>query len=307
MLVSLKLNFKVERRSMKTKHVFYIVVLIFICIAAACGGGSSEGERARNVSGNWSGALTKTSDNCTPQNPATLNFTHTVTQNEEAVTLVTNALFQYLGNIVGGNGFSVDGNRPVTIGNTNCTEDSRIEYDEIADDDDAGASVELNSTFNCSNGTCQTQYTGTASRGVATTVSTPGVFTPGASTPTPGARTPTAIPGATTVPVGGGCAAMNPNPAAGEYHGDGSCGISDSALRVVQQTNGSVVTLEPFGENGLATFAINPANSSAATSISTNLTIKGEAGFTCTLTCSPPGTFTAQCIKEGSTSCTEKF
>lgn len=273
---------------------------VLILLVAACGGSSGGSDDNLNVTGIWSGALTKVSDTCTPANPQTINFTHNVDQNESAVTLTSNNGQEYLGNIVGDNGFSVDANRNVTVGGVTCTEDSRIEYDQISDDNDPTGDVQISTTINCQgNGDCVSTYEGTASRSTAQPNPT---ATPN-QTPQPGQTATPVPPNAIT----GGCADINESPANDTYEGDGSCGISDAAFRFEQLATEGVVTLEPFGENGLTTFVVSPANTSTATSRRSDLTINGEVGYVCSMTCSPTATFTVRCVKEGGSSCVEKF
>lgn len=267
-------------------------ILCISCIAALGLGcnSSSDDDSARNVSGVWRGALTKTNDTCSSGSAAVLNFTHNVNQNEDAVTLTQDSL-TYLGNFVGEDGFSVDNNSSTSGG---CTDSNRIAYDAIADDDDEAAEVDLTITRVCGSVTCEIKYTGTGARAVS---------------PAP---TATPIPGATATPVGtpaatAGCSAINPRTVAGTFGGNGGCGISDVAYRFEEQGTEDVVILEPFGANGATSFVVSSSNASAGSSRRSDLSIKGEAGYLCTLACSAPSTFTVSCTKEGSASCVEKF
>lgn len=261
--------------------------LVLSLVLSACGGGGGDGDSATNVSGTWRGALTKTSDTCIQGGPQAINVTHTVNQNEDAISLQAESGVIFIGNTVGRNGFSVDGSHS-TIGAPTCSDQSRIEYDSINDDDDTTADISLTINRTCQGlAPCTLSYTGTVSRAV--------------SSGDPVTPSPTAVPG--TTPIAGGCSAINPNPAAGTYEGDGSCGISDAEFSFLN----NVVVLEPFGSNGLTSFNLDPANSSLATSQRTDLTILAEPGFSCSLVCSPPSTFTVRCVKEGGISCVEKF
>lgn len=267
----------------------YALLSSIVVLSAACGGGGGDGRDATDVSGLWTGALTKVSDSCTPQSPSTINISHNVAQNEDAVTLLAESGVQFVGNTVGENGFSVDGSH-ATVGNGSCTDTTRIEYDSINNDADTTADVDITISRSCLGAsTCAIAYTGTVSRTGGSAV-----------TPTPAPGTP---PTSTTTPIAGGCPAMNPNPASGTYSGDGGCGISDTDFNYASNT----VVLEPFGANGATSFSVNTANPSEASSVRTDLTIQGVPGYACTMACSAPGTFSIQCFKEGGTSCVEKF
>lgn len=265
----------------------YVFLSTIVVLGAACGGGGGDGDDATNVSGLWSGALTKVSDGCSPASPQTINIQHNVAQNEDAVTLIAESNVQFVGNTVGDNGFSVDATHS-TIGNSSCTDTTRISYDSINNDSDPTADIDVTINRTCTGAAaCIIEYTGTVSR-------------TGTGTTDP---TPTVAPGTTPVASGGGCPGINPATVAGAYQGDGGCGISTTNYSYSNNT----VVLEPFGANGATSFAVNSANTSAASSTRTDLTIKGVDGYSCSMVCSAPGTFTVQCFKEGGTSCVEKF
>jgi len=267
------------------KKALLFTSMFALALFTGCGGDSGDDED-RNVSGTWSGAITRVSDTCNSGAPQTANFTHTVTQNGEAVTLLDQNATRYLGNLLSDDGFSADATVNTTSGSTSCTEERQVEYDSINDDDDEAASMEVRIERTCGSTKCEISYTGTAARRVAG----------GGATPTP---QPSGTPGVVT----GGCAAINPRPAAGTYSGNGGCGLSDVKYTV----SGQSVILEPFGANAATSFAINTANTSSATSTRNDLTINGVTGYSCSLTCAAPSTFTVSCFKEGGTTCTEKF
>jgi hypothetical protein len=274
------------------KYPLILNLFVATSLLTACGGSNHDDDGDPvTVAGRWSGALTKSVDSCPATNaPQTINFVHTVSQTGEAVTVITDQNRSYLGNTLSGTGFSADNaGGTVTVNGETCTVTNRIEYNDVNDDDDATASIDVRAIRECPTGPdCELSYTGTASR---TGVS---------STPAP-SITPTIEPG--TTPVAGGCAAINPRPAEGSYVGDGGCGLST----VVYRVTGSTVVLEPFGANGATSFGINATNTSSANSTRSDLTIKEEVGYTCSLACSAPSTFTVQCFKEGGTTCVEKF
>jgi hypothetical protein len=268
---------------------------------ACSDGGGDDGDGGRNVAGTWTGAITKVSDTCSGSTaPSAFNFSHVVTQNDEAIILRDQGNVQYLGNTLSDDGFSVDAAN-VNSG-ANCNDDTRIRYDGIDGDSDATAGVEITILRDCGGATCSIEYSGTASRNAPAPNPNPNP-TP---TPAPGA-TPTPVPTATPNPSAGGCLAINPNPANDSYSGDGECGISEVVYRTGTQGGQSVVILEPFGANGATSFNLNSGNSSLASSARTDLTIRGETGYSCSLACSPPSTFTVSCFKEGSVTCSEKF
>lgn len=265
------------------KRSLLVTSIFALGLLTACGGDGGDDDD-RNVSGTWSGAATKVTDTCSGNSPQTINFSHTVTQNGEAVTVLDQNSIRYLGNTLSDDGFSADATVNTTTGGATCTDKRQVEYDSIADDDDETASIDVRIDRTCGTTKCEISYTGTATRRVAT------------GTPTP---QPTGTPGV----IAGGCAAINPRPAAGTYSGNGGCGISDVKYTV----NGQTVVLEPFGANAATSFTINSTNTSAATSARSDLTIAGVTGYTCSLACSAPSTFTVSCFKEGGTTCTEKF
>jgi len=268
---------------MKTINLLPMLALSAAALIAGCGGNSSDGNNTINVSGQWKGALTKVSDNCAGSTaPQTLGFTHAVNQNEEAVTLTDGNGITFLGNVVSDDGFSVDATGAGAVGGMTCSvpQANQLRYKDIANNSDQTAAVEI--TVTCSGGVgCGIDYTGTASRAVGAITTTP---TPSGS-------------------VAGGCTAITEDTASGSYSGDGGCGLSEA----VYDANGSTVILEPFGANGATSFTIDDSNASSATSNVSDLTIMGETGYSCSITCSPPLTFTVSCFKEGGTTCAEKF
>ena len=70
----------------------------------------------------------------------------------------------FLGNTVGENGFSVEGNH-TTIGQAVCTDQTRIEYDQIDSDEDNTANVDLEISRTCPGaGVCTIIFDGTVVR-----------------------------------------------------------------------------------------------------------------------------------------------
>ena len=260
------------------------------------GNGGDGGDDFLEVFGIWIGALTKVQDNCPGSTaPQTLNFSHQVTQVEDAVTLLDQSGLEFLGNLVGADGFSVDaaGGGIISAGQCTGTLTNRIEYHDIHNDFDDVASVEIKVTCSTGGG-CEISYEGTASRVVDDETPNP------TATPNPA---PTASPTPVDPLAPGACSEMNPNPAAGTFSGDGGCGLSDTDFSIT----GSTIVLEPFGVNGASSFAVSAADPSVASSNNVDLTIKGEAGYSCSITCAPPATFFVSCFKEGGTTCTEQF
>jgi len=124
------------------KKALLFTSMFALALFTGCGGDSGDDED-RNVSGTWSGAMTRVSDTCNSGAPQTANFTHTVTQNGEAVTLLDQNATRYLGNLLSDDGFSADATVNTTSGSTSCTEERQVEYDSINDDDDEAASMEV--------------------------------------------------------------------------------------------------------------------------------------------------------------------
>lgn len=278
-----------------------IIVSASVLTLWGCNGGSDDGDR--NVSGTWQGALTKTFDDCNSDLPQTLSFNHTVAQVGAAVTLRDQEGTEFVGNTVSDDGFSVDFLTSSTAGGGTCQFIDRIEYRSIDADNDDTATVDLTSIRDCTGSTlvdCRVEYTGTASRVSGGSPNPSPTANPGAT------ATPAGTPPSTTTPVAGGCAAINPNPAAGMYQGDGGCGLSETVYRFVDGDADTVI-LEPFGANGATTFNIATSNPASGQSVRSDLTIRNDSPFSCSLTCSAPGTFTVRCVKEGGTQCVEKF
>ena len=266
-----------------------ITIGIILAGLTACGGsgGDTHSDNAANMKGTWTGAITKISDNCTNSNNLqTVNFTHTVNQNGNDITLADKNGLNYTGRTADENGFAVDGSQSQTNFGKTCVLVQKITYNEIDSNNDNTASVDFNITRTCEDSTiCSVIYTGTASR-IGGTTTTP---------------SPSSSP---TTPIAGGCGAINERPAAGTYSGNGGCGISEVGYKSLTQGTEKVVVLDPFGINGATSFAYT---ANTATSKRNDLTIKDEAGYSCSITCSPPATFTVSCFKEGGTSCIEKF
>lgn len=274
-------------------------IVIGLGLAAAavsgCGGngGGEGGDDVVNAGGIWRGTATLTQNACNLQvGTPTLSFTHTVSQNESAVTLDSDSGDHFLGNAVGNDGFSVDSaSRAFSFGNVVCTMTPQIQYNGISgergDNNENSADVTVKFMGSCAvGGQCELNYTGAAVRGVG---------------PVPSA-TPTAVPtpGASPVPTApsGACSAVNQRP----YAGDLGCGLGAATL----STTATGITLEPFGVNGLTTFN-GPAGAQTVTSVRSDLTILNVAGYSCSVDCAPPAEFIVRCSQEGGTSCREKF
>lgn len=260
-----------------------LVTSFALSLLYGCGGGGGDGRDATNVSGTWRGALTKVSDTCIAKSPSSITVSHQVSQNEDAVILTAESGVQFLGNTVGENGFSVDATHS-TIGAASCSDQTQISYDSINDDADPTADIDLQINRNCQDASsCSIQYIGALTRSVNSTPT---------STNTP-----------TSTTSNGGCYQMNTKPAAGSFSGNGGCGISDAVFSI----QGDSVVLNPFGANQATSFSISSSNSSSASSQSTDLTIQGSSGYSCSMVCAPPSTFTVQCVKQGGATCVEKF
>ena len=276
-----------------------VTVTLAMCMmaSAGCGGGSDDDGDFENLSllgGTWQGTTMLANDTCSGAT-RTITFTHQVAQNGDAISLTTNNGTVFLGNTVA-NGFSVDAG---AVTQRTCTVTQRIEYKNVDDNDDETADVELITTRNCTTGnpSCTQNYSGTASRTSHGTSGNP-----------PANTTPDATPGVTNTPtVTGGCTAMNPKTVAGVYQGDGGCGLSETNISLGSQGADRTIILQPFGANGATSFIIDATNPAVAGSVRSDLTIKGAAGNSCSLACSPPGTFTVSCIVEGGDTCREKF
>jgi len=255
---------------------------IAICLlAASCGDGGDDDE-ARFLAGIWTGAITLNENTCNLTTPSqTLSFTHNVAQNETAITLNDGSV-TYLGNAVGENGFSVDANGLTFAGGPGnvCTFSTRIEYDQVNDDNDNSADVNITSTGPCtSNPSCQVRYIGTAVRG---------------TNPGTGVTTSTT----TTLQAGGGCLGLQNK----TYTGTGLCGVTTTAL----SSSGNAVTLTGVGGQGAVGFAPT-GDPNVFSSTRNDLTVNGHTATACSITCEAPTTFTLNCTSADAATCSEKF
>lgn len=287
-------------RSAKRISVGRPVFAILAACAVGCGGGGGDDDDD-NLRGTWTGSLLKTQDSCTgTSRPSSINFTHLVTQNNEAISVVTEENLTYLGNAQDDNSFSAD--LTVSGPTSGCEEQRRIGYDRIDDDDDATAEVDYVINQRCAGqADCRVAYEGTAVRQLSTpqpTAVPQGTGTPSA-TPVPGA---TGTPDATR-----GCFAVNPRTASGTYEGNGGCGVSSTVFSANAAVASSQIALTPFGANSVATFTVDANDPAIARSDNSNLTLRGQSGYSCALACSPPSTFTVVCTGAGLTPCTERF
>jgi hypothetical protein len=145
------------------RHFFLAVSLAAL---SACNSGDTGEDLF--VSGVWNGGATLNENSCPlPNQPATITYTHTVNQNEEAVTLQDQNGNQFLGNILSDQGFSVDnpGPQDQQIGNLVCDFTNRVEYDGIFQDEDTDADVTVSVIRTCSdNSECKAEYRGRATR-----------------------------------------------------------------------------------------------------------------------------------------------
>lgn len=250
----------------------------------ACGG-SSSGD-PRNVSGTWSGTVTEVNNTCSPGLAFTSgSFTHIVSQNNEAVSLTDDASgLQYLGNIVGDDGFAAnaviaDDEQP---GGTLCSVEQEIAYDEIDSDSDLNAEVKIDSMLICADGSsCLIQSEGSAIRS--------------SSTPDPD---PLPMPEPAT------CLDLIER----TYTGDGGCGINSTTVDVrVNATENDLLVLSPFGGNGATSFAINESDTTMASSNRNDLEINAGPDYSCSIVCDGEITFTLSCFQEGGDVCEERF
>lgn len=111
----------------------------------------------------------------------------------------------------------------------------------------------------------------------------------------------TEVPGfdpTVTPTAGGGCGALSVT-----YNGDGGCGIGSLSVTEASSTG---VTFSSFGAsiNGSVSFS---GNETSMSSTSTDITLFGKAGHSCTIECDETGnSFDLKCT-DGTNSCTEKF
>ena len=155
---------------MLSKKFFYaLTVLGLFGAMIGCGGSDNPVD----VSGIWTGSVTEVQNNCTGLSEVTtVNFVHTVNQNGDAIDLTDQNNVQYIGNIVGDDGFSVDSDTSTAFDHQSCTLDSRYEYQNISSDSDDTATVTLELLITCPTGiSCEVVYNGNASRNVGSSSS----------------------------------------------------------------------------------------------------------------------------------------
>ena len=279
------------------KKIVLVAGIAAACLVAACGGGGgSNGEDVNDLGGIWQGALTLTKNECNLTLPSTINFTHQVGQNDTAIAVTDQDGVSYLGRTIGEDGFSVDAQLANSAGptpTTSCNNSLRLVYNQIFQNSDDDAKIDQTLTQTCTtNTTCEVVYSGS---GVRTSRGT-----------TPPVVTPVATPGVTPTPnpnVRQDCEFVQER----TYAGDGDCGLTSLGVEVTGTGAGATITLEPLGVNGAASFTQDAGNPLGAHSVSSDLTIKGVAGYGCTLECSAPLEFDVVCVKEGATSCKETF
>ncbi|MBX7138114.1 MAG: hypothetical protein K1X83_09030 [Oligoflexia bacterium] len=144
-----------------------VMGLLALAFLAGCGDGNSNDGRSdeKLMSGIWVGSVAKESDTCGTNLPGSFTFTHTVNQNGEAIVLTDQNGVQYLGNLVGTDGFSVDVAGSGTFLNQPCPATQRFEYSDVDDDDDRTGTVNFRVIPQCPNQVdCVVSFLGAASR-----------------------------------------------------------------------------------------------------------------------------------------------
>jgi hypothetical protein len=145
-----------------------IRVFMFALVGLLAVGCGDDDDDDLNVTGVWRGPLVLRENTCVGTSPKpTVNAVHNVFRREGDVALEDENGIRYIGNTVGGTGFSVDAveipRPPITDGGR-CNFTLRIEYKDIDDDDDITANVEQFLEGDCQNASCTIRYEGNTVR-----------------------------------------------------------------------------------------------------------------------------------------------
>jgi len=154
-----------------TRSRCQVLATAFVAVFFAACGNDSDGDSVGYlyVGGLWRGSLILTENTCQLDLAPSYTLANSVSQSFNSIELRDNENRLFVGDLVGGDGFSVDtlgpSNERIGDGRT-CSLTYRYRYDSINDDGDRTAQVRYLIVGECSDGSeCQSEYAGDGLRG----------------------------------------------------------------------------------------------------------------------------------------------
>ncbi|MCB0337873.1 MAG: hypothetical protein KDD62_16260, partial [Bdellovibrionales bacterium] len=213
----------------------FLLFFSSIISLAACGGGGSSDSTSRFYGGIWSGSVTEVSGNCGDARVLLSgDFTHTINQNEENVTLDDSTGIHYAGSTQGDNAFSVNAAVSEQFGAATCDTSQEITYELVGPSSNGNANVTVLTTMVCEDGfTCNSESQGTANRADSSdTGSDNDSVTDETNQDSEDFKT---------------CSDTKET----TYSGDGGCGFLSTKFSLRTVDGQDRIILEPLGDNGV--------------------------------------------------------